>query len=51
MTVSLALFDDYPEPGLGHHPGYLLGLAEASTRLGIVHAPPRALTGICCAAH
>lgn len=39
--VSLALFDDYPEPGLGHHPSYLLGLAEAATRLGVIDPPTR----------
>lgn len=39
--VNIVLFDDYPEPGLGHHPGYLLGLAEAATRLGVVDPPTR----------
>jgi len=31
--TRLAIVDDYPEPGLGHHPDLLVGLAEASLRV------------------
>jgi hypothetical protein len=33
MTSGIAFFDEYPGPILGHHPDFLLGLADAATRL------------------
>lgn len=39
--TTLAIVDDYPEPGLGHHPDLLVGLAEASLRVPRLTGPTR----------
>jgi hypothetical protein len=48
---TLALLDDYPGPGLGHHPDFLVGLAEASLNLPAhngttrIYCPPAFVAG------
>jgi glycosyltransferase involved in cell wall biosynthesis len=48
---TLAFIDDYPRPLIGHHPDFLIGLAEATLNVASddgttrIYCPPRFLAG------